>query len=173
VLRAAAERGMGRAAEGLRSRPRHRFARYKNQKCYAAVVIDVRVDLDTAEIVVERAIIGADAGQIVDPSGLANQLEGGVIQSVSWTLKERVAFDRTRITSIDWEGYPILRFGAAPEVETVLLDRPGEPYLGSGEATQGPTAGAIANAVFDAIGLRLRQIPFTPDRVRAAMATAE
>ena len=174
ALRAAAERAGCEGRRKVFGRGRGiGFARYKNQKCYAAVVIDVRVDLDTAEIVVERAVIGADAGQIVDPSGLANQLEGGVIQSVSWTLKERVAFDRTRVTSIDWEGYPILRFGAAPEVETVLLDRPGEPYLGSGEATQGPTAGAIANAVFDAIGLRLRQIPFTPDRVRAAMATAE
>ncbi len=146
------------------------FARYKNQKCYAAVVIELRVDLDTAEILLERAVIAADAGQIVDPSGLANQLEGGVIQSASWTLKEQVVFDRTRITSVDWESYPILKFTEAPEIETVLLDRPGEPSLGSGEATQGPTAGAIANAVFDAIGVRLRQIPFTPDRVRAAVA---
>jgi len=174
VLRAAAERAgwEGRRKEFGRGRGIG-FARYKNQKCYAAVVIDVRVDLDTAEIVAERAVIAADAGQIVDPSGLANQLEGGVIQSASWTLKEQVAFDRTRVTSVDWEGYPILRFAAAPEVETVLLDRPGEPYLGSGEATQGPTAGAIANAVFDAIGVRLRQIPFTPDRVRAAVAAAQ
>jgi CO/xanthine dehydrogenase Mo-binding subunit len=92
------------------------------------------------------------------------------MQSASWTLKEQVMFDRTRITSVDWEGYPILRFGAAPEIETVLLDRPGEPFLGSGEATQGPTAAAIANAVCDAIAVRLRNIPFTPDRVRAAVA---
>jgi CO/xanthine dehydrogenase Mo-binding subunit len=171
VLRAAAERTgwQGRTRELGRGRGIG-FAQYKNQKCYAAVVIDVRVDLDTAEIRVERAVIAADAGQIIDPSGLANQLEGGVIQSASWTLKEQVIFDRTRITSVDWEGYPILRFGEAPEVETVLLDRPGEPSLGSGEATQGPTAAAIANAVCDAIGVRLREIPFTPDRVRAAVA---
>jgi nicotinate dehydrogenase subunit B len=82
-------------------------------------------------------------------------------------------FDRTRVTSVDWEGYPILTFTATPEIETVLLDQPGQPYLGAGEATQGPTAGAIANAVFDAIGVRLRQIPFTPDRVRSAVAAAE
>jgi nicotinate dehydrogenase subunit B len=148
------------------------FAQYKNQKCYAAVVIDLRVELDTAQIVLEHAVIAADAGQIVDPSGLANQLEGGVIQSASWTLKEQVTFDRTRITSIDWESYPILKFPEAPEIETVLLDRPGAPSLGSGEATQGPAAGAIANAVFDAIGVRLRAIPFTPERVRAAVAQA-
>ena len=146
------------------------FARYKNQKCYAAVVIDLRVNLDTAEIVFERAVVAADAGQIVDPSGLANQLEGGVVQSASWTLKEQVTFDRTRVTSVDWESYPILKFPEAPEIETVLIDRPGEPWLGSGEATQGPTAGAIANAIFNAIGVRLRDIPFTPDRVRAAVA---
>jgi CO/xanthine dehydrogenase Mo-binding subunit len=171
VLRAAAERA---GWEGRRKELGHGrgigFARYKNQKCYAAVVIDVRVDLDTAEIRVERAVIAADAGQIIDPSGLANQLEGGVIQSASWTLKEQVTFDRTRITSVDWESYPILRFGEAPEVDTVLLDRPGEPALGSGEATQGPTAAAIGNAVCDAIGVRLREIPFTPDRVRVAVA---
>ena len=174
VLLAAAERAgwTGRRKDFGRGRGIG-FARYKNQKCYAAVVVDVRVDLDSAVIVPERAVIAADAGQIVDPSGLANQLEGGVIQSTSWTLKEQVVFDRTRVSSLDWEGYPILRFSAVPEIETVLLDRPGEPYLGSGEATQGPTAGAIANAVFDAIGVRLRRIPFTPDRVRAAVAAAE
>jgi nicotinate dehydrogenase subunit B len=149
------------------------FARYKNQKCYAAVVVDLHVDLSTAEIKLDRAVIAGDAGQIIDPDGLANQLEGGVIQSASWTLKEQVVFDRTRVTSIDWETYPILKFPEAPEIETVLLDRPDEASLGSGEATQGPTAAAIANAVFDAIGVRLRQIPFTPERVRAAVAAAE
>ena len=119
-----------------------------------------------------RAVIAADAGEIVDPSGLANQLEGGLVQSASWTLKEEVVFDRTRITSVDWESYPILKFPEIPEIETVLLDQPGKPFLGSGEATQGPTAGAIANGVFAAIGVRLRQIPFTPDRLRAAVAQA-
>jgi nicotinate dehydrogenase subunit B len=171
VLSAAAERAGWTRRHGEFGRGRGiGFARYKNQKCYAAVVADVHVDLATAEISVERAVIAADAGQIIDPSGLANQLEGGVIQSASWTLKEQVVFDRTRVTSIDWESYPILKLSEAPEIETVLLDQPGEPALGSGEATQGPTAGAIANAVFDAIGVRLRQIPFTPDRVRAAVA---
>jgi nicotinate dehydrogenase subunit B len=143
------------------------FARYKNTAAYAAVVADVRVDDDTATIVVERAVIAADAGQVVDPEGLANQLEGGVIQAASWTLKEEVRFDERRVTSLDWDTYPILRFPEVPEVETVLLDRPDEPPLGAGEATQGPTAGAIANAVYDAVGVRLRDIPFTPERLRA------
>ena len=147
------------------------FARYKNAAAYAAVIVDVTIDDETAEIVVERAVIAADAGQVVDPSGLANQLEGGLVQSLSWTLKEAVAFDRTRVTSTDWDTYPILAFGAVPEIETVLVDRPGEPYLGAGEATQGPTAAAVANAVRNALGVRLHDLPFTPERVRAAVAT--
>ena len=117
-------------------------------------------------------MIAADAGQIVDPDGLENQLEGGVVQAASWTLKEQVRFDRTRVTSVDWETYPIITFPEIPEIETVLIDRPGAPYLGAGEATQGPTVGAIANAVYDAIGVRLRDLPFTPDNVRAAVAAA-
>jgi CO/xanthine dehydrogenase Mo-binding subunit len=149
------------------------FARYKNQKAYAAIAVIARVDRASGAIALERAVIAADAGQIVDPSGLANQLEGGLIQSASWTLLERVRFDRVRVTSRDWDSYPILRFPEVPEIETILLDRPGEPYLGSGEATQGPTPAAIANAVFDAIGVRLRDVPFTPERVRAAIAAAQ
>jgi nicotinate dehydrogenase subunit B len=144
------------------------FARYKNSDCYAAVLVELSVDDATSQIKLERAAFAADAGQIVDPDGLANQLEGGVIQSASWTLKERVHFDRTRLTSADWEAYPILTFPEVPEVEHVLIDRPGMPFLGAGEATQGPTAAAIGNAVFDAIGLRLLDIPFTPERIQAA-----
>ena len=144
------------------------FARYKNSDCYAAVLIELSVDDASSQIRLERAVIAADAGEVVDPDGLRNQLEGGLVQSASWTLKERVGFDATRVTSVDWESYPILTFSEVPEIETVLLDRPGEPALGAGEATQGPTAAAIANAVFAAVGLRLRDIPFTPARVREA-----
>jgi len=144
-------------------------ARYKNSKCYVAVVIDLIVD-DYGAIQLLRAVIAADAGQIVDPDGLRNQLEGGLIQSASWTLKEQVKFDDKGIVSRDWESYPILTFAEVPEIETVLIDRPDQPFLGSGEATQGPTAAAIGNAIFDAIGLRLRRIPFTQDRVRDAAA---
>ena len=93
-----------------------------------------------------------------------------MIQSASWSLKEEVRFDRVRVTSTDWESYPILRFPDVPLLEAIVIDRPGEPYLGSGEVAQPPTPAAIANAVFDAAGVRLRDIPFTPERVRAALA---
>ena len=146
------------------------FARYKNAAGYAAVVIDLTLDDATSAIRVERAVIAADVGEIVDPAGLVNQLEGGLVQSLSWTLKEEVRFDRNRVTSIDWETYPIMTFSEVPEIETVLLDRPGEPFLGSGEISQGPTAGAVANALYDAVGLRMRALPFTPQRVLAAAA---
>jgi CO/xanthine dehydrogenase Mo-binding subunit len=148
------------------------YARYKNSAAYAAVAATVRVDDDTAKIHVERVVIAADAGQVIDPDGLENQLEGGVVQSTSWTLKEEVGFDDTRVTTVDWETYPILTFSEVPEIETILIDRPGEPYLGAGEATQAPTVGAIANAVRAAIGIRLYELPFTPERVRSAVAGA-
>jgi CO/xanthine dehydrogenase Mo-binding subunit len=171
VIEAAAERAHW--SSGAREEGRGRgigFARYKNRKCYAAVVVELEVDSDSAEIHLERAFIAADAGQVVDADGLANQLEGGLIQSASWTLKEQVVFDELRVVSVDWQSYPILTFPEVPEIETQLLNRPGSPSLGSGEAAQGPTAAAIANAVFDAVGLRLREIPFTPERLRAAAA---
>jgi nicotinate dehydrogenase subunit B len=145
------------------------FARYKNMKSYAAVVIDLEVD-DYGAIRLRRAVIAADAGQIVDPEGLKSQLEGGLIQSASWTLKEQVNYDSGGILSRDWDSYPILTIAEVPAIETVLIDRPDQPFLGAGEATQGPTAAAIANAVFDAVGLRLRRLPFTQDRVREAAA---
>jgi CO/xanthine dehydrogenase Mo-binding subunit len=106
---------------------------------------------------------------MVAPDNIANQIEGGLIQSASWTLKEEVKFDDTRVLSTDWASYPILTFNEAPPVEVVLIDRPGEPYLGTGETSQCPTGAAIANAVFDAVGARVTQLPLTPDRVKAAM----
>jgi CO/xanthine dehydrogenase Mo-binding subunit len=115
-----------------------------------------------------RAVVAADAGQVVDPAGLRAQLEGGLVQAASWTLHEEVTFDAGGITSRDWDSYPILRFDNVPEIEVVLLDRPGEPFLGAGEASSGPTAAAIANAIHRATGLRLRRLPFTPDAIRAA-----
>jgi CO/xanthine dehydrogenase Mo-binding subunit len=144
------------------------FAQYKNSQCYAAIVVEVRVEPESGQIHLERAVIAADAGQVVNPDGLSNQLEGGFVQAASWTLAEEVAFDQRGILSQDWDSYPILRFSGVPLIETVLLNRPDLPFLGSGEASQNPTPAAIANAVFDAIGVRLRQIPFTPERVRAA-----
>jgi CO/xanthine dehydrogenase Mo-binding subunit len=146
------------------------FARYKNQQTYAAVLVDVAVDREAGIVHLERAIIAADAGQIINPDGLSNQLEGGFVQAASMTLKEEVTFDAGGVTSADWESYPILRFPEAPVVEVVLLDRPAFPHMGAGEAATGPTPAAIANAICNASGLRLRHIPFTPDRVRAGAA---
>jgi len=171
VLEAAAQRAGWRGPAGGGRGQGLAFARYKNQAAYAAVVVDLEVDRESGEIRLLRAVIAADAGEIVDPDGLTNQLEGGFIQSASWTLKEEVRFGPVRIESRDWESYPILRFSEAPaSVETVLIDRPGQPYLGAGEATQGPTPAAIANAVAHATGLRLRRIPFTPERVLEELA---
>jgi len=110
-----------------------------------------------------RAVAAVDSGQVVNPDGLRNQVEGAILQSTSWTLYERVAFDDTRIRSHDWATYPILRFDAVPEqVEVHIVDRPGEPYLGTGECGQGPTAAALGNAVANATGRRLRDLPFRP-----------
>ncbi|MCP4543521.1 MAG: molybdopterin-dependent oxidoreductase [Chloroflexi bacterium] len=145
------------------------FSRYKNRQSYVAVFVDLSVNRASGHIRLERATLAVDAGQIVNPDGLSNQLEGAFIQSASWTLKEHVTFDSHGITSTDWHSYPILRFHDAPEIETVLLNRPGLPYLGIGEAVQGPIPAAIANAVFDAVGIRLRQIPFKPGRVKASL----
>ena len=142
------------------------FAQYKNRQCYIAVVVDLSVDTSNGFVRLIRAAIAADAGQIVNPDGLSNQLEGAFLQSASWTLREQVVFDQQRVTSVDWYSYPILRFHDAPSVETVLLNRPGQPFLGVGEGAQGPVPAAIANAIFDATGARLRDIPFRPDLIK-------
>ena len=102
---------------------------------------------------------------MVNPDGLSNQLEGGFAQAASWTLFEEVSFDERGITSIDWETYPILTFASAPKIETLIRNRPELPSLGAGEAAQLPTPAAIANAIHYAVGLRLRDIPFTPDKI--------
>jgi CO/xanthine dehydrogenase Mo-binding subunit len=143
------------------------FAQYKNSAAYAAVAVDLTVD-DMARVILRRAVVAADAGEIIDRNGIVSQLEGGLMQAASLTLHEEVRYDAQTIVSRDWETYPILRFGNVPEIETVLIPRPGEPFLGVGEATIGPTAAAIANAIHDATGLRVRRTPFTPDALRAA-----
>ncbi|HVO88822.1 MAG TPA: molybdopterin cofactor-binding domain-containing protein [Casimicrobiaceae bacterium] len=164
VAQAARWRGRGSRTDGGRGLA---FARYINQKAYAAVIADLRVD-DAARVYVQKLWIAADAGQIVDHDGLRLQLEGGALQSLSFTLYERVTYGADGITSRDFDSYPILRFDAAPDIETILIDRVGEPYLGPSECTVGPTAAAIANALFDATGLRLHRVPFTPDAIRTA-----
>ena len=149
------------------------FARYKNIATYCAVGLEVEVNPQTGYIRVLQAYIAGDAGQLVNPDGVKNQLEGGLIQSLSWTLKEEVKFDETRILSEDWASYPILKFSEVPPVHIELINRPGMPFLGAGEAAQGPTSAALANAVFDATGVRLRRIPFTPERVLENLGKAK
>jgi CO/xanthine dehydrogenase Mo-binding subunit len=138
------------------------FARYKNLAAYLALAAEVEVDRKGRRVRLKRVTAAVDSGEVVNPDGIANQIEGGILQSASWTLRERVAFDRTRITSRDWSSYPILRFTGIPdEVRVHVLNQPGAPFLGTGEAAQGPTAAAIANAIADATGARLRDIPLT------------
>jgi CO/xanthine dehydrogenase Mo-binding subunit len=144
------------------------FAKYKNLSAYLAIVVDVDVDRKTGAVRVTKAHAAIDAGQVINPNGLINQTEGGIIQAVSWTLKEVVGFSAQRITARDWTRYPILTFPEVPEVEVALLNHPAEEALGAGEAAQGPTAAAIANAVAQATGARLRDLPLMPDRVKGA-----
>ena len=163
VIQLAAERfGWGRARAPSGRGYGFAFARYKNHAAYCAIAAEVAVDPDQrARLRLVRAVAAVDSGQVVNPDGLRNQIEGAIIQSASWTLYERVAFDDTRIRSQDWATYPILRFDAVPEsVEVHIVDRPGEPYLGSGECGQGPAAAAIGNAFANATGERLRDLPF-------------
>ena len=122
------------------------------------------------EIAVKRVWAAIDAGLVINPDGLINQTEGGIIQTVSWALKESVQYDRSRILTQNWQDYPILTFDEVPEVEVTIVNRPDLPPLGAGEGTQGPTASAIANAIYNAMGVRLRDMPFTRDRVLAAVA---
>ena len=172
VLEAAAMKAgwrEGASSDGVRGRG-VAFSRYETIKAYVAMIADVAVDRTTGQIKVERVTAAADAGQIINPDGLTNQIEGGIIQGVSWTLKEEVKFDRQRILTRDWRSYPILTFSEVPSVDVVLLDRPDERSLGAGEASQGPTPAAIANAIFAATGVRLRDLPFTPERFKSAIA---
>ncbi len=141
------------------------FSQYKNVAAYCAVGIEVEVN-DEAEVKLHRAWISCDAGEVVDPDGLTAQLEGGLIQAASWSLYEQVTYDGGGITSRDWKTYPIIRFNNIPEVKAILMERPGEPFLGAGEAVAGPTGGAIINAIYSAVGLRLRRMPFDPDAIK-------
>jgi len=172
VIKTAAQR-FGWSRERL---PRNRgrgfaFARYKNLAAYCAVAVEVDVEPGSGRVRLTRAVAAVDSGEVINPDGIRNQIEGGIVQSMSWTLYEAVTFDNTRITSIDWSTYPILRFSAVPDsVEVHVLPQPGQPFLGTGEAAQGPAAAAIANALANATGKRWRELPFTHERVRAGLA---
>ena len=144
------------------------FGRYKNFGAYCAVVVQVRVE---EKIHVEKVWSTADAGRIINPDGLLNQIEGGIIQAISWTLKEQATWDDLNITSNTWDTYPILNFSEVPEVMVELLDQPNAPSLGGGEAAAGPTGAAIANALNAALGVRARHLPLSPDRLAQLIAS--
>jgi nicotinate dehydrogenase subunit B len=148
------------------------FAQYKNLMAYLAMAVEVTVERDTGRVQIERAVAALDCGQIVNPDAVRNQIEGGILQSASWTLFEQTTFDTRNITSFDWSTYPIMRFSAVPKsVEVHLIDRPGLPFLGVGEAAQGPTAAALANAICNATGHRMRDLPLAGARLKAALAS--
>jgi CO/xanthine dehydrogenase Mo-binding subunit len=146
------------------------FAQYKNLAAYCAVALTLAVEPETGRVKVRDVAAAVDSGEAVSRDGIRNQIEGGIVQSLSWTLYEEVVFDRSRVTSIDWSSYPMLRFASVPDrVEVEVVDRPGEPFLGTGEAAQGPAAGAIGNAFQNATGVRMRELPLSRDRVIAAL----
>jgi CO/xanthine dehydrogenase Mo-binding subunit len=146
------------------------FARYENDQAIVACIAEVQVEQDTGVVRVTRIVVAHDCGLIINPDGVKNQIEGNVIQSLSRALKEEVQFNEMGITSVDWQTYPILTFSEVPEVDIVLINRPDQPALGAGEPSTVTTAAAVANAIFDATGIRLRQTPFTPARVREALS---
>src|SRR6201981_3621149 len=146
------------------------FAKYKNLAAYCAIASGVDVNRGAGRARLVRAVAAVDSGQVVSPDGLINQIEGAIMQSASWTLYEAVTFDDTRITSVDWQTYPILRFDAVPEkVEVHVINRPGLPFLGSGETGQGPAAASVANAIANATGKRLRDLPLSRKRIKDAI----
>jgi CO/xanthine dehydrogenase Mo-binding subunit len=148
------------------------FARYKNLAAYCAVAMEVAVDRDSGILKIPRVVAAVDSGEAVSPDGIRNQIEGAIIQSLSWTVHEAVTFDTAHRSSFDWSAYPILRFDAVPAaVEVHVIDRPRQPFLGTGEAGQGPAAAALANAVADAVSLRVRDMPLTPETVKAALGS--
>ena len=148
------------------------YIQYKHAENYVALGMEVTVDRDSGAVKVARVVCAHDCGLVINPDGVRNQVEGGIIQTLSRALFEEVTFDRERVTSVDWVSYPILRFPDAPEVIVDLVDHPELPPMGAGEAATAPVAAALANAIFDATGARLREVPMTPERVKAAMQHA-
>jgi nicotinate dehydrogenase subunit B len=134
-----------------------------------AAVAEVEVDKTTGEVTVKKITLGHDCGLIVNPDGLKNQIEGNILQAVSRALLEEVQFDSTGQKNLDWNSYPVIRYEQIPDVEIVLINRPEMQPLGGGEPSIVPVTAAIANAIHDAAGVRLRRVPFTPERVLAAL----
>ncbi len=147
------------------------YTKYELVRTYVGAVADVEVNLKTGQVRVTKFHVAHDCGQIINPDGLRNQIEGNVVQTVSRTLIEELKFDRSRVTSVDWASYPILRFPDVPDVAIKLIERPNEKPWGAGEPTAAVVPSAIANAIYNATGARLRSVPFTPDKVQAALKT--
>jgi CO/xanthine dehydrogenase Mo-binding subunit len=172
VIRMAAERfGWDRYQKQNGNGRGFAFARYKNLAAYCALAMEVKVERETGDLRVLRVVAAVDSGEAVNPDGIRNQIEGGILQSLSWTSFEAVMYSDSRITSRDWGTYPILRFSHVPQsLEVHVIDRPGQPFLGTGEAAQGPSAGALANALAHATGVRVRELPFSPRRLREILS---
>jgi nicotinate dehydrogenase subunit B len=145
------------------------YVHYKHNETYVGMGMEVTVERATGRIKVDRVACAHDCGQIINPDGVRAQVEGNILQTLSRVLMEEVMFDRSHVTSVDWAGYPILRFSDAPNIDIELIDRPKDPPLGAGEAACAAVGAALANAVYDAAGVRLRTVPFTPERVKAAL----
>lgn len=145
------------------------FVHYKHSEAYVAMAMEVAVERGSGKIKVGRVACAQDCGQIINPDGARGQVEGSILQTLSRVLMEEVMFDRERVVSVDWSSYPIIRFSDAPKLEIALIDRPKEKPVGSGEAACSAVGAALGNAIFDATGVRLRNVPFTPERVKTAM----
>ena len=145
------------------------YVRYKQAENYIGMAMEVTVDRTSGKILVNRVTCAHDCGLVINPDSLRNQIEGSIVQTLSRAMHEEVKFDRSRVTSVDWASYPLLTFPEMPSIEVALIDRPTLPPLGAGEASTAPVAAALGNAVFDATGLRLRTVPFTPARVKAGL----
>lgn len=145
------------------------FVHYKHSEAYVAMAMEVAVERASGKIAIERVACAQDCGQIINPDGVRAQVEGSILQTLSRVLMEEVMFDRSRVVSVDWASYPILRLSAVPKVDIALIDRPTEKPVGSGEAACAAVGASLANAVHDATGARLRTVPFTPERVKAAL----
>jgi len=169
VIRAAARRAQWKPEKRTGIGYGVGFARYKNTGAYCAAIAEIE---GSDDIRVRRLTLAVDVGEAINPDGVINQIEGGAIQATSWVLKERVRFDRTRIASTSWTDYPILTFSEVPAVDVEIIQRPEIEPVGAGEAAHGPVTAAIANAVHDCLGVRVRDLPITRDKIIAAMELA-
>ncbi|NLS01725.1 molybdopterin-dependent oxidoreductase [Rhizobium sp. P38BS-XIX] len=145
------------------------YARYKNISTFAAVAVEVKLDRASGAVAILSVHAAVDVGLVINPDGVKSQSEGGIVQGLSWALKEQMRFDREKITSVDWAGYPILTFEEVPPINVIVIDRPDDPSLGAGEGTVGPASAALANAIANAAGVRIRDLPLTPEKIKTAL----